>query len=83
MTITLTPAQEAWLEAQVKSGSIPSAEDAVRAAVADMMAISERDLSWAKPLVDQARASVAQGHAIEGEAFLLKLDTLIASLEAK
>lgn len=83
MTITLTPAQEAWLEAQVKSGAIPSVEDAVRVAVADMMTIDVGDLSWARPLVDEARAGVAMGHVVEGDEFLSKLDHLIASLEAK
>lgn len=83
MTITLTPAQEAWLDAQVRSGAIPSAEDAVRVAVADMMALQNSDLSWARPLVDQARTSVAKGHVVEGDDFLSKLDQLIVSLEAK
>lgn len=83
MTITLTPKQEAWLEARVRSGAIPSVEDAVRVAVADMMTIGDGDLSWAKPLVDHARASVARGHAVEADEFLSKLDQLIASLEAK
>ena len=83
MTITLTPAQQAWLEAQVKAGLIPSVEDAVRAAVAEMMAIEHDDLAWAKPLVDEARAAVARGEYIEGDEFLSKLDRLIVSLESK
>jgi Arc/MetJ-type ribon-helix-helix transcriptional regulator len=83
MTITLTPVQEAWLEAQVRSGAIPSIEDAVRVAVADMMAVDGGDLSWAKLLVDQARAGVSRGEVIEGDVFWSKLDHLIASLETK
>ena len=62
-TIKLTPPQEAWLEAQVAAGRLPSIDDAVRSAVADLMTISNDDLAWAKPYVDEARASVGHGDA--------------------
>lgn len=79
-TIKLTPAQEAWLEAQVASGRLPSIEDGVRSAVADLMAISNDDLAWAKPYVDEARASVARGDVSTGEAVLARLRSRIAQL---
>ena len=73
MTITLTPRQQAWLESQVEAGVVPSVEDAVRAAVADYMAIAEDDLAWAAPYVEAAREAMTDGKAIEGRAFLDRL----------
>lgn len=81
-TVKLTPAQEAWLEAQVAEGRLPSIEDAVRSAVADLMTISNDDLAWAKPYVDQARASVARGDISTGEAVLARLRQRISQLKS-
>lgn len=81
-TVTLTPAQEAWLEAQVAEGRLPSVEDAVRSAVADLMTVSNDELAWAKPYVDQARASVARGDISTGEAVLARLKQRIAQLKS-
>lgn len=61
MSVTLKPEQQAWLERQVKDGKLPSIEDGVQQAVADMMAIAEDDLAWARSHVDAARADVASG----------------------
>jgi antitoxin ParD1/3/4 len=83
MTITLTPDQQAWLEAQVRSGSILSVEDAVRAAVAGMMTIEHDDFSWAKADVDEARSSLSRGEGIAGTEFLSRLDRLISTLESQ
>ena len=80
-TITLTPAQQAWLEAQVAAGRLPSVDDAVRSAVADLMTISNDDLAWAKPYVDEARASVARGDVSTGEAVLARLRERITRLK--
>lgn len=79
--IKLTAAQEAWLEAQVAEGHMPSVEDAVRSAVADLMTMSSDDLSWAKPYVDEARASVARGDAAKGEDVLARLRQRISELK--
>lgn len=81
MTITLTPFQQAWLEAQVASGALPSIEDGVRAAIADLMTLAEDDLAWARPLVDGARHSVADGRVSSGEEFLSRLDERIDRLK--
>jgi Arc/MetJ-type ribon-helix-helix transcriptional regulator len=83
MTITLTPAQQAWLEAQVAAGRLPSIEDGVQAAITDMMSIRDDDLAWAAPYVDQARASAARGEVVDGQAFLASLEDRIARLRAK
>lgn len=80
-TVKLTPAQEAWLEAQVAAGHLPSVQDGVRSAVADLMAISDDDLAWAKPYVDEARASVARGDFSTGEAVLTRLRARIAQFK--
>jgi antitoxin ParD1/3/4 len=66
ITIRLTDEQQAWLAAQVSAGAFPTIEAAVQQAIAERMAfeaanIVDDDLAWAKPLVDEARASVARG----------------------
>lgn len=81
-TVKLTPAQEAWLEAQVAEGRLPSVEDGVRSAVADLMSMSHDDLAWAKPYVDEARASVARGDVSTGDAVLARLRQRIADLKS-
>ena len=50
MKITLATEQPKWLEAQVAAGSFASIEDALAVAVADLMAVQNDDLAWAKPL---------------------------------
>jgi Arc/MetJ-type ribon-helix-helix transcriptional regulator len=80
--VKLTPAQEAWLEAQVAAGYLPSVEDGVRSAVADLMALSTDDLEWAKPFIDQARASVARGDVTTGEVVLAELRSRISSFKS-
>jgi antitoxin ParD1/3/4 len=69
MTITLTPEQQARLEAAVATGQFASVEDAVRLAV-DRLMLSEAelgDLAWAKPYLEEARASIARGEAVPAE----------------
>jgi antitoxin ParD1/3/4 len=51
-------------------------------AVADLMAIHNDDLAWAKPYVDQARASVARGDVMSGEEFFRRLNAQMASLRS-
>ena len=65
MTITLTPEQQKWLEAEVAAGRIASVEEAVRLAVDLIMPIDITDLSWAKPYLDEARAEIARGEYVE------------------
>jgi antitoxin ParD1/3/4 len=70
MNITLSPDQTKWLEAQVAAGRFNSLDQAVACAVADLMAIERDDFAWAKPYVDAARQSVAEGRAVSGDVFL-------------
>jgi antitoxin ParD1/3/4 len=65
MPITLTPDQEAWLQAHVATGDFASIEEAARQLIderiAEIAAEDDDDLEWARPLLDEARASVARG----------------------
>ena len=83
MMITLSPAQQAWLEAQVASGALPSIEDGVRLAISDLMTIADDDLNWAKSLVDEARRGVDGGGFSEGADFLDRFDQRIGALKDK
>ena len=69
MTISLTPAQLAWLEAQVRAGKFASVEDGVRTAVELLMPPDLQSLDWARPFLDEARASVARGESVNLDEF--------------
>jgi Arc/MetJ-type ribon-helix-helix transcriptional regulator len=80
MTITLMPDQLKWLESQVAGGRFDSVQDAVRLAVAGLMTLDADDLARPKPLVDEARASIARGEGIPAEAVRAQLDTYLKSI---
>ena len=63
MTITLDKTQEDWLRAQVETGGYDSVEQAVQIAIQRMMLddVSDEDLMWAKPLVDEGLAQIDRG----------------------
>lgn len=75
MNIRLPPALQAWLEAQVAAGRFGSVDDAVAVAVADLMAINDDDLAWAKPYVDEAHTAARRGEVVS-------LDDAVADIEA-
>jgi antitoxin ParD1/3/4 len=68
MTITLTPEQQAWINARAARGDSVSAEEAARQLIDER--IAERaleepdDLAWAKPHVDETLAGVTRGDVI-------------------
>ena len=64
MQITLTPEQQAWLEAKVAAGEFGTVEEAAVAAITDSMAGEIDDMAWAKPYVDEARAAAARGEVL-------------------
>jgi Arc/MetJ-type ribon-helix-helix transcriptional regulator len=74
MTITLTPEQQKRLEAAVAAGQFASVEEAVRCAVDRMVADELGDLSWAKPYLDEARASIARGESLSPEEVFAETD---------
>ena len=47
------------------------------------MTIQNDDLAWAKPYVDEARASIARGDVSSGEDFLGRLDARLETLRSR
>ncbi|CAN2535270.1 MAG TPA: hypothetical protein VIF40_00940 [Methylosinus sp.] len=68
MPITLTPEQEAWLDARVARGDFNSIEEAARRLIderiAERMLEEGDDLAWAKPLVAEGLAALERGEII-------------------
>lgn len=83
MTITLTPEQLRWLEQQVAGGHFESVEAAVQLAIAGMMTIDTDNLTWAKSLVDEARASLARGEGLPVDSVKAELDAYLRSIGAR
>jgi antitoxin ParD1/3/4 len=81
MTITLPPGLQKWLEAQVAAGRFSSVDDAIAVAVADLMAIDEDNLAWAKPYVDEARAAAARGEVVPLDDALADIDACLSTLK--
>jgi antitoxin ParD1/3/4 len=82
MNITLPPEQQRWLEAQVAAGYFGSIDEALAVVVADLIAIHNDDLAWAKPYVDQARDSVARGDVLSGEEYFTRLKARLDALRS-
>ena len=82
MNITLPPNQRKWLETEVAAGRFASLEEALAVAVSGLMELETDDLAWARPQVDKARASFAEGDVSAGEAYLQRLDEKIAKLQS-
>lgn len=94
LTITLTPEQIRWLEAEVAAGRFASIDDGARAAVAELLAddwpvedhavtnadILADDMAWAKPLVDEAIAEIERGEGIPYEQVKAELDAFLKSI---
>jgi Arc/MetJ-type ribon-helix-helix transcriptional regulator len=80
MGIQIKSEHRDWLEAQVAAGHFDSVEDAVAVAIADLKAAGDDDLSWARPLIDEARRSVEAGDFVEGDEFIAEINAQIASL---
>jgi antitoxin ParD1/3/4 len=83
MNVSLPREQLEWLEAEVAAGNFSSVEEALATAVADLKILHDDDLAWAKPYVDEARASAARGETISGDDFLKGLDARVKALRSK
>ena len=70
MNISLPKEQLEWLEAEVAAGRFSSIDEALTIAVAELKALQDDNLAWAKPYVEEARAEVARGETIKGDEFL-------------
>jgi antitoxin ParD1/3/4 len=82
MNVSLPKEQLEWLEAQVAAGHFASIDEALAIAVADLKALGEDDLAWARPYVEEARASIARGDVISGEEFFRRLNAKIDDLSS-
>jgi antitoxin ParD1/3/4 len=82
MNVKLPLEQQEWLNAQVAAGHYASVDEALAVAVADLMAIHSDEFAWAKPYVDQARASVARGDVMSGEEYFKRLNAKLESMRS-
>jgi Arc/MetJ-type ribon-helix-helix transcriptional regulator len=81
MSITLTPADHAWLTRQVAAGRFPSLDAALSAAIAELKAHDAAlDLAWAKPLLDAARAAIGRGEGVPVDEAIKHWDETLARL---
>jgi antitoxin ParD1/3/4 len=81
MNITLPREQQEWLEAQVKAGAYDSLDDAVASILAEHMQPDLDDLDWAKPLIEEARASAERGETMTLEEYRAMMDERFGKLE--
>ena len=75
--LKLTPEQEEALQAQVAAGHFASIEAAISCAIDHFTPHTARelgDLSWAKPYIDEARASLERGEGIPAEQVFAEID---------
>ncbi len=82
MKVALPPEQMKWLEAEVSAGHFNSIDDAMAAAVAELMSARDDDLAWAKPYVEKARASVERGDVMSGQEFFERLESKLSPLRS-
>ncbi|MGA3309304.1 MAG: ribbon-helix-helix domain-containing protein [Xanthobacteraceae bacterium] len=69
MNVSLPKEQLKWLEAEVAAGHFSSVGEALAVAVAELRALHDDDLAWAKPYVDEARDDVALGNTLSGDEY--------------
>lgn len=81
MNITLPREQQEWLEAQVKAGAYDSIDDAVASILAEHMQSDLDDLDWAKPQIEEARASIERGETMTLEEYRARMDERFGKLE--
>ena len=84
MLITLTPEQEAWLQAHVARGDFASIEEApssrARSAMRSSISWRADDLAWAKPMLMKLLPNVARGDVITLEEHEARNDARLASM---
>jgi antitoxin ParD1/3/4 len=81
MNIELPPAQRKWLDAQVANGDFASVDEAVQQIIAERMAIEADDFAWAKPWVEEARVSVANGDVMGVDEHRVRMAKRLKALE--
>jgi Arc/MetJ-type ribon-helix-helix transcriptional regulator len=83
MTINLPREQQEWLEAQVRAGAYDSAEEAVASIVAERMHLDVDDMSWARALVDEGRASLERGEGLSLDEHRERIARKVQELDRK
>jgi Arc/MetJ-type ribon-helix-helix transcriptional regulator len=68
MTMQLPSDVQDWIDKRVKAGAFKTEAEAIAFAVRQL-ASPDEDLSWLKPLLDEARAEIARGDGISLEEF--------------
>jgi hypothetical protein len=58
--IKISDAQRLWLETEVAAGRFPSLEAATQMALDNLLPGDLDDLEWARPYLDEARASPSE-----------------------
>jgi Arc/MetJ-type ribon-helix-helix transcriptional regulator len=72
MDMQLPPDVQDWIDQRVRAGAFQTPEEAIAFAVRQVAAPDE-DLSWVKPLIDEARAEIARGEGIGLEEFRTRM----------
>ena len=83
INITLPREQQEWLEAQIKAGAYDSVEHALASIVSQHMDRDVDDMAWAKPLVDEGRASVERGDTLTLAEHLARIDQTMDRLKRR
>ena len=71
-----------WLQQQVDAGAFPSIDAAVEAAIQNMIGddLSDDDLMWAKPLVDEGLAQLERGEKSSADDVFARLHAKLRAL---
>ena len=83
MSITITPEQTAWLQAEVAGGRFASLDEAAQYMLDAQRDIEADEAAWIKPLLDEAMADIDRGEGISFEEFEAHIAARLAKLTAK
>jgi Arc/MetJ-type ribon-helix-helix transcriptional regulator len=72
MDMQLPPDVQDWIDQRVRAGAFKTPAEAIAFAVRQVTSPDE-DLSWVKPLLDEARAEIARGEGISLEDFRARM----------
>jgi Arc/MetJ-type ribon-helix-helix transcriptional regulator len=72
MTMQLPSDVQDWIDQRVRAGAFKTPEEAIAFAVRHVVS-PDNDLSWVKPLLDEARAEIARGEGISLEEFRTRM----------
>ena len=84
MNVHIKPELAAWLEMQVQSGAFPSIDSAIEHSITlakdDDTAIRSLDLSWTRPLIEQAETSIALEMGVDAEDAFKRIDEYVKTI---